>query len=323
MDVQHDQQHGLDAQASRAADYKFELLGEIERHPGFVSLKNWQQEEFLRVVSQLAVGRDIVGGWRAISGLLEIGRRQTFARLALWRDAGLISESSGAKNEWGQKGRHTFRPGIWMLLPDHVSRERSDRMRRVAQTRPHSQPHSTRARARGGDTLALDKPHSQPHSEPHSTRCLRIGVVEELHDGGNSSPAELPQATPAELDQATRGVTWLEQQQGFKLFTGKGRELLIESLIENPQGVHKCFERASDEATSSPNGLLLRLLRDGEHRQQETRFCPLCRKETPELHDIGPELRAGGPFLLCASCAEDFLTNHDPNDDQLEPGARV
>src|SRR5947209_20027086 len=129
MDVQQDQLEQPLAQAALAADRKFELLSEIEQHPGFLALKPWQQEEFRQVVSQLTVGRDLLGGWRAISELLGVRKSQTWERISLWQRVGLISESNGPRNEYGAKGKHTFRPGVWTLLPDHVSSEQSERMK--------------------------------------------------------------------------------------------------------------------------------------------------------------------------------------------------
>jgi hypothetical protein len=96
-------------------------------------------------------------------------------------------------------------------------------------------------------------------------------------------------------------VQVLEQQLGQ--ISPTGHRVIREALSENEPGVLRCVEKA--KSGMSPAGLLVKMLRDGEHRLSA---CPCCGNPKPDVRDIAPDLRArgdgpAGEFRACGDCA--------------------
>jgi hypothetical protein len=94
----------------------------------------------------------------------------------------------------------------------------------------------------------------------------------------------------------------LEQRVG-QTISPSARRVLHDALLENESGVLASWERA--RTGSSPIGLLVHMIRNGEHRAPELRFCPACGEQKPDVQNIAPLLEhsEGLEILACRDCA--------------------
>jgi hypothetical protein len=163
-----------DASIATPSDAALDLLNEVYTHEGFKQMPEWLQRDFVAVVMSSAcdpLTRTFVGGWRAISAALKgLSHRAVFNRLSAWRDAGLVSESTGETNEFYPPwGKRRFVPGSWEILPTSVTNDRSEYAGWVrVQRDAHGDAHDARARVRGrSDRKTLDA-HGDAHGDAHA-----------------------------------------------------------------------------------------------------------------------------------------------------------
>jgi hypothetical protein len=282
---------GADKQQSRRG-----LIDEVRQAPGFSDLKSYFQRDLVRLLESKACDperRQIKGGWRAVARVLGIKERQTYVRLAAWRDAGLVGWNTGARNVYTDDRRQTFAPGTFPVLPTETTpSEAAERAillsrRRTAgapQARTAGAPQATRARVR------------QAGSTSTSTPKYVKDVVE---------------ASLASSARADKAITFLEGRHGKIL----KRDILRVALLENEDGVRACYQDAKERSQSdSPIGLLITMVEAGEHRNREytprAATCSRCGQQSAEVRDRRDDIRVSGfgdpqgEVLACEACAK-------------------
>jgi hypothetical protein len=268
------------------------LVDEVRAAPGFSDLKPQLQLDLVRMLESDACdpeARQIQGGWQAVAGVLGTKERQSFARLQIWREAGLIGWNTGPRNVYSDDRRQVFEPGSFPVLPTETTPSTdAERLielnRRRAADAPQTQtadaPQTTRARA-GWKALSLRE----------NPKYVKDVVV-----------ATTSQPSQEQIEKADAVVAALVRRHG-KIHKS---DLLRESLLEDKLGVRACYEHALERSREpSPVGLLMRMLENGEHRNRDytpqSTTCVACGQSKPDV-----VARQNGQ-LRCDSCAENAI----------------